>query len=225
MHKPFLHLALTLALVTACQETPEPLQAQMQVLIFGNSITYHAPSVSLGWEGNWGMAASDSTKDYAHLLKSFIQKKNPQHHVWIRGGASAFESNFREITIPDHYAHLRALKPDLLIIHLGENVQDEEAAKFDFERALLDLINFIRTHKHIPVVCVGSFWDKPNVNMKIEQVANTNNFHFVSLQSLQRDSASAAFGQYSHRAVASHPSDKGMRIMATKIWEEIEGYF
>ena len=42
---------------------------QISVLCVGNSILAHGPSESIGWSGNWGMAASSADKDYYHLLQ------------------------------------------------------------------------------------------------------------------------------------------------------------
>ena len=44
-----------------------------RVLFFGNSITRHEPNPSLGWYGDWGMAASREENDYVHTLVSMLQ--------------------------------------------------------------------------------------------------------------------------------------------------------
>ena len=39
-----------------------------KILIYGNSIALHGPAPKIGWERNWGMAASAREKDFAHLV-------------------------------------------------------------------------------------------------------------------------------------------------------------
>jgi len=45
-----------------------------KVLIIGNSITYHPPDFSIGWDANWGMAASRPELDYVSLLTDLLRK-------------------------------------------------------------------------------------------------------------------------------------------------------
>ena len=42
--------------------------AAKRVLILGNSITLHEIKTEIGWENNWGMAASSEDKDYVHSI-------------------------------------------------------------------------------------------------------------------------------------------------------------
>lgn len=44
-----------------------------KVMIIGNSIMRHGAAPQLGWNSDWGMAATSRDKDYAHLLH--IDKK------------------------------------------------------------------------------------------------------------------------------------------------------
>ena len=39
-----------------------------KILIMENSITYHGKKTEIGWNGNWGMAASKAENDYVHIL-------------------------------------------------------------------------------------------------------------------------------------------------------------
>ena len=42
------------------------------ILFLGNSITLHGPYIGWSTEGDWGMAASEKSKDYVHLLTTQV---------------------------------------------------------------------------------------------------------------------------------------------------------
>jgi len=47
----------------------------LRVLFWGCSTLVHGPSTSLGWTGNWGMAASSKENDYAHKLIKYLEEE------------------------------------------------------------------------------------------------------------------------------------------------------
>ena len=49
--------------------------AKLKVLFVGNSITRHMPLPSIGWTGDWGMAASCEEKDYVHQTVRLLEEK------------------------------------------------------------------------------------------------------------------------------------------------------
>ena len=58
-----------------------------RVLFFGNSITRHEPNESIGWSGDWGMAASCKEKDYVHLVVAELDKRYGKVDYCIAQGA------------------------------------------------------------------------------------------------------------------------------------------
>lgn len=47
----------------------------IKIFFWGASTTKHPPSSSIGWYGNWGMAASAEENDYVHKLVSYLEEE------------------------------------------------------------------------------------------------------------------------------------------------------
>jgi len=47
----------------------------IRILFWGASTTKHGPAASLGWYGDWGMAASAEENDYVHKLVSYLEEE------------------------------------------------------------------------------------------------------------------------------------------------------
>ena len=53
----------------------EVVNPQKRVLFLGNSITLHEAAPHIGWNFNWGMAASSEEKDYVHIVLKGLREK------------------------------------------------------------------------------------------------------------------------------------------------------
>lgn len=182
------------------------------VVILGNSITYHSPSEKVSWKGNWGMAASVQDSDFVHILtrkiKGDVRFKN----------ISEFERGYQtyDLSKLDSFRNT-----DILILKIGENVNGKTAADSGFIGYYNKLIKYI--NPKIIVSCDG-FWRENPVNKIIAKNAIDSQYIFVALTDIQSDSTTMALKSI-EPGVAKHPSDKGMRIIADRIWKEIEIYF
>lgn len=72
---------------------------------------------------------------------------------------------------------------------------------------------------------MDGFWSNRNVNKIVKQVATDGKYVFVSITALFDDKTNTAKGKFTHEGVAAHPSDKGMRLIAERIWTSIQKYF
>ena len=103
--------------------------APLRVLVLGNSITCHGPKADIGWQGDWGMAASAPEKDYVHRL--YTKFKEAGQDVYMRIRQSAYwERHFGEDDCLPRFAADRYFGADLIVFRLGDNIPEENAPGF-----------------------------------------------------------------------------------------------
>ncbi len=213
---------LLLIIFSACTKAAkEPAKISFHnVLILGNSITKHSKAPEIGWNGDWGMAASSREKDYVHLLQSNLQKLNTLSVV-TAVNISAFERNFRDYDL-SKFDTLKQLKPDLIILRIGENVEDSVAVKYNFESKYKDLVQYFKQgNNQVKILAVGSFWKKDTVEAAIKHAAQATGCSYLSLNYLTEDPSNMAFANFTDPGVGAHPGDKGMREVSRLIWDKI----
>ncbi|MGY3214336.1 SGNH/GDSL hydrolase family protein [Mucilaginibacter sp. HD30] len=214
-------LLATLVLVIAfagCHKQPAPpVPPAYRILVLGNSITYSPANPSIGWNGNWGMAASAADNDFVHLLSTYLKNVNPDNVVLSKNIAE-FEVNFDTYNFDANLKTLRDAKPTLIVLRIGENVtRNSEAALF--EQKYQELLNYFKTNNpSVKILAVGSVW--PDREMPTDVMKKYSDF--VPLVFMQQDVSNFAFGKFTDNGVASHPSDKGMTTIANTIYKTMQ---
>lgn len=189
-----------------------------RVVVVGNSISQHGPLPTSKWFGNWGMAASSAEKDYLHLLSTKLEALNPQVRV-ILSNAVDFEKSYWTYNY-DSLKTFVDFKPDLIIMRIGENVEPEAGG--EFENRYNAYIKTLVKDRKVKVICTTTVWNNSYfVGNRIKKVAEDNKYTLVDLQSMTSDSSYYAYKLFSDLGVASHPSDKGMQIIADRIAKEL----
>lgn len=108
-----------MVMVMSCQVEEDLGEKKIpKILIIGNSITYHPPDASIGWDASWGMAASRSDLDYVSVLTALLENKHPLVEV-KRENVYPFERGYDGFSFST-YGYLRDFKADFLIIRLGK---------------------------------------------------------------------------------------------------------
>ncbi len=186
----------------------------MKLLFLGNSITRHAQKTEIGWDGDYGMAASRPQNDYVHVLCKKLEERG-KHIISEAVNIADFEVDPCPASIEKikKYAGFGA---DIVIFRIGENVPDEKAGVFGEYFPLL-----ISCFSRASVFVVSSFWKKPDVECATRLAAEKSGVRFVSLETIQGEEYEA-IGEYEHGGVAAHPSDKGMAAIAELIFDAIE---
>jgi hypothetical protein len=184
---------------------------QKKILFVGNSITVHDPAPSIGWYGNWGMAASAADKDFVHLTAA-------RYGADFRtANAGDWETGYQSFD----YSTMRPLDgwADTVVIKVGENVRNYDT---DFAEAFRKLVQSVSTSTS-RVYIVSTWWMGDlyqAINRDMQKVAREFGYRWVQIP--EHDASFNALG-FSDSAVASHPGDKGMQLIADSICAVISG--
>ncbi len=216
-------LLLFSAVTCACAKAESQKGAQSRkigtITIFGNSIVAHDPAPSIGWNGDWGMAASCRDSDFVHIIEKHVAVKSRLTKVaW--GNLAAFERDYATYDLSQLEKYGQS---DMVIVKISENVKYEAGMEATFIASYDRLINTIAAPTSVVIVVEG-FWPTP-INDMMRRYAERKGYPFVRLSDLFADDKSnAAIGLFENEGVANHPSDKGMRNIAARIIAAIDGY-
>ncbi len=198
-----------------------------RIVFLGNSITLHGPLASIGWAGNWGMAASAPEKDYVHLVLDAIARAAggaPESRV---DNIADIERQYAAIDIEGRVKDHLAFRPDIVVLAIGENVPPltAEADRQAFEAAVTRLLEAFRKAGAGTLVVRSCFWADPAKDEALRRACAAVGGVFADIGALGRDPANAARSERAieHAGVAAHPGDRGMQAIAQAILSAIKG--
>jgi Tol biopolymer transport system component len=197
-----------------------------RILFLGNSITLHGPLPSIGWSGNWGMAASAEEKDYVHLLTAEIARASQATPSTRVKNLAEFERQYETFDGASNLTSEFGFNADIIIIAVGENVPalDSDAAKAKYAAAFARLLAQLKQRGHPSIFVRSCFWPDPSKDEIMKQASAAAGATFIDIAALGRDEANAARSErkIEHAGVAAHPGDKGMKAIADAIWAAIQ---
>lgn len=199
--------------------------AASRILIVGNSITRHGRLPSIGWNNDWGMAASAEDKDYVHLLMKKWEGRKKRYFLCVRQAACwevMLNENKTELS---EFAEARRFGAELIVFRLGENISTGIDREF-FRRSLSEFIGYLNPGDG-KVVYTTSFWKNPTVSGVVREAAEESGGAAVELEDLGELPEMKAYGLFGHDGVCAHPGDRGMAAIAERIDKairEAEGF-
>ena len=114
-----------------------------RVMFVGNSITLHGKLPSIGWDNEWGMAASAKENDYVHILMSKVDEAVPDSQFCICQVAE-WERNYKNggetYALFEEAAKFDA---DIIIMRFVENCPKDEFDSEAFKAQLDSLLDFL----------------------------------------------------------------------------------
>ncbi|MCQ2400130.1 MAG: SGNH/GDSL hydrolase family protein [Clostridia bacterium] len=191
-----------------------------KIYVIGNSITRHGPKEDIGWNRDWGMAASSPDKDYVHVLYSMLENAGLTPWFLVRQGAN-WEFDFENYDFTEKYKEDKKFGADIIVFRLGENVHDltEEKMPAFIEKATA-LLRFL-SNGSTKFVFTTCFWEYKNLDDCVKKISSSFNSPLVLLGDLGHDEKMRSQEDFWHEGVKGHPGDLGMKTIAERIFNEI----
>ena len=194
-----------------------------RLLVLGNSVTQHGPLKSVQWEHNWGMAASGADKDFAHLLRGHLAKASGGV-VELRVKNSAdFERNMAGYDLVSALKEELAFEPTVIVVALGRNAKAPGSVdeKLAYRLAFARLLKSLQEKSKARVVVRSEFWAEPAKEAEVRQACEAAGVLYVDIGAPAGDGANlgSAERKFEHAGVGGHPGDKGMQVIAERLWE------
>lgn len=196
--------------------------ADLNVLFIGNSITRHAPKPEIGWEGNWGMAASAEEFDYVHIIVSELEKRyGPINYCTVCG--ADWERSYWDQEELNRLNIARNFGADIIICRIGENIwgSRDKLDVIPLQPWFDYMIKWFNAKNTENVIVTNLFWAFDGVDSVIKRVVADNHYTFVELNDLGAKDECKALGQFWHSGVSIHPNDNGMNQIAQRILEKL----
>ena len=190
-----------------------------RVLFLGNSITLHETKPEIGWNHNWGMAASAKENDYVHIvLRELRHRYGEVSYAIVNVGE--WEKNYYVDGVLDKFSLARDFNADIVIMRFGENVIRDNFEKYPFA-IYLDKFAKYFTQNATQIIMTDNFWEHEYICNALKSVAEQNDYTFVSIVDLGYEDENKALGLFEDPGVAIHPGDKGMQRIAERIIEKL----
>ena len=171
----------------------------LNMFMFGNSLLFHGYSASIGWLGNWGMAASAEEKDYAHRLNARLTEKYGEV-PYSTAQIAVYESAIMAQDNADYSAALASYTqqfraccaadvPEIVTLQMGENVSVSNLTAVQYKNAVMQLITMVRTDApDCVIVLCTPFWGGNAKIAAVNQIAaEVNNVKVARLDTLNTD--------------------------------------
>ncbi|HMW54786.1 MAG TPA: glycoside hydrolase family 99-like domain-containing protein [Accumulibacter sp.] len=191
------------------------------LLVIGNSLTQHSPAPALGWQGNWGMAASTADKDFVHQLGAKLQQATTEKLQVSTIPGYSLERSFLSEQPPS----MPLPKPgsyDYIVVEIGDNIDFSglHTDLFDarYDSLLAGLRGALRPSGRL--VCLGKWWANDMIDAEIRRACERRGGVFLPLGPISALPGAHASSErtFINKGVGEHPGDRGMAEIADQVF-------
>ncbi|HBB5094771.1 hypothetical protein ACRW6W_01510 [Escherichia coli] len=201
-------------------ETPAPpVPDNIEITFIGNSLTRHAPDSDIGWNGDYGMAATRMSRDYAHMTANKLHL--PYKSIYVRNVYPFETDGIAAQRITDSLS-MAFSRSSHIVIQLSENVDEAVPEKMTtFAKTYPNLIDAIPKGK--PFYCISSYWHSAAKDKIIKDACNRPDGHYVYIGDVQyMQNLNMPKKQFKNPGINKHPHDYAMNIIANRLVRSIK---
>lgn len=204
----------TLSQAQACDKSKNCL------FVMGNSLTRHGPSSAIGWQGDWGMAASAADKDYVAQLLKLLNNGATSGGPWAahKENGGELERHPAIFHVTDEASGL-ARQSAMVVVELGDNVDTDKTPLPMFAAAYSQNLDALKPQAGV-LACVSTWWPNAEKDKLIKERCEQAGGVFVDISGIARTPRSIARNErkIGHDGVGAHPGDAGMKAIAERIF-------
>ncbi len=203
------------------------------VFCLGNSLLLHGPSASVGWDGNWGMAASAADRDYFNVMQKLLKKDFPDMksewyresvYLFERAISSSLDADYTDVLDDAFGAKMREVMPDVVTFQFGDNTPASEITAESYAYALGQCIDFCRSiNPDVKIILAKNFYGG-TAKIKGAELAAANKAVALVDLSVYNLKEYKAIGLFENSGVAGHPNDLGMQRIGETFYEVLKIY-
>jgi hypothetical protein len=191
--------------------TAPPIQKVIptDVFVVGNSLAEYGADPSLGWPGNWGMAATAQANDFSHLVAAALGLPVVELNI------STMEQNPSTAATVIAPLPARVHPGTIVVVELGENVSDLTGVTF--QPAYDQLLKALNIGAKL--LCVSTWWQANQLDVMMQKECSTYGGIWVYIGDIYTNPLNPDLTDnlYANPAVNSHPHDWGMAQIATRV--------
>lgn len=184
-----------------------------RIMMIGNSITFRTPAMAeIGWNGMWGVAATQADRDWPHRLQLMVTARQ----------GSIPDIRIVSVTTPEIPAEVTkqilAYAPDVVIVQWGEVMPWNASA--ESWREQYQPLGEAAQAVGARAIAVGVWGNEPGDprNERIRNAALAATMTFVQISDLHTmETEATADGVCTNTSVCWHPGDRGMALIAGRI--------
>lgn len=208
--------------------------------VFPKNVVFVGNSLLAGWgggsAGSFGKCASNPQSDYAYHIQEYIKAHNGSGTLAVKK-ITTWDYESCESTSAQDTWLTKTLKPALsdsvgmVFLQLGDNF-NSDGANAVMERGLTEMCRFARRNApNARVVLIGAWYGTTERQKKLLNASKNSGVMFVDIWDLHVEENQANVGdtitftdgstqKVQDTGDASHPSSKGMKLIADRIIEK-----